>query len=124
MNGTTEYHVFSKMFQPPVTRGPEELCDLLAAAGCDGVQWTVRPGGHVEPERAREDLPRFVAAAASRGLRCRSICTAIGDGSSPADEELLRVTSSTASRTRRRPRRWSASAARSPRSPRSARGRA
>ena len=79
------------MFQPPVTRGPEELCDLLAAAGCDGVQWTVRPGGHVEPERAREDLPRFVAAAASRGLRCRSICTAIGDGSSPADEELLRV---------------------------------
>ena len=91
MNDTTDYLVFSKMFQPPVTRGPEELCDLLAAAGCDGVQWTVRPGGHVEPERAREDLPRFVAAAASRGLRCRSICTAIGDGSSPADEELLRV---------------------------------
>ena len=46
MNKTTEYLVFSKMFQPPVTRGPEELCDLLAAAGCDGVQWTVRPGGH------------------------------------------------------------------------------
>ncbi len=86
-----EFHVFSKMFQPPVTKGPEDLCDLLAAAGCDGVQWTVRPGGHVEPERVREDLPRFVKAAESSGLRCRSICTALSDPAAPESEALLRV---------------------------------
>ncbi len=91
MPDTPEYHVFSKMFQPPVLRGPEELCDLLAAAGCDGVQWTVRPGGHVEPARAKEDLPRLVRIAAARGLKCRTICTAIADPAAPETEELLRV---------------------------------
>lgn len=91
MHDTPEYHVFSKMFQPPVLRGPEELCDLLAAAGCDGVQWTVRPGGHVEPAHAKEDLPRLAKIAASRGLRCRTICTAIADPAAPEAEELLRV---------------------------------
>lgn len=91
MPDTPEYHVFSKMFQPPVLRGPEELCDLLAAAGCDGVQWTVRPGGHVEPARAKEDLPRLVRIAAARGLKCRTICTAIADPAAPEAEELLRV---------------------------------
>ena len=91
MNDTPEHHVFSKMFQPPVLHGPEELCDLLAAAGCDGVQWTVRPGGHVEPARAKEDLPRLAKIAAARGLRCRTICTAIADPAAPEAEELLRV---------------------------------
>ncbi len=91
MQPEPEFHVFSKMFQPPVTKGPEELCDLLAAAGCDGVQWTVRPGGHVEPACAKEDLPRFVKIASSRGLRCRSICTAVSDPDDPDAEELLRV---------------------------------
>ena len=91
MHDTPEYHVFSKMFQPPVLRGPEELCDLLAAAGCDGVQWTVRPGGHVDPARAKEDLPRLARIAAAHGLRCRTICTAIADPAAPEAEELLRV---------------------------------
>lgn len=79
------------MFQPPALPGPEALCDLLAAAGCDGVQWTVRPGGHVEPSRAKEVLPRLARIAASRGLECRTICTAIADPAAPEAEELLRV---------------------------------
>ena len=91
MNDRSEYHVFSKMFQPPVLAGPEALCDLLAASGCDGVQWTVRPGGHVEPSRAKDDLPRLAKIAASRGLKCRTICTAIADPAAPESEELLRV---------------------------------
>ena len=62
MNDRSEYHVFSKMFQPPALPGPEALCDLLAASGCDGVQWTVRPGGHVEPSRAIDTgVPMLVA---------------------------------------------------------------
>lgn len=91
MDGKPAYHVFSKMFQPPALPGPEALCDLLAAAGCDGVQWTVRPGGHVEPSRAKEVLPRLARIAASRGLACRTICTAIADPAAPEAEELLRV---------------------------------
>ena len=71
------FHVFSKMFQPPVTKSPEALCELFAAAGYDGIQWTVRKGGHATPENAATELPRLVKSAASFGLECESICTDI-----------------------------------------------
>ena len=86
-----EYHVFSKMFQPPVTKDVEELCDLMAAAGLNGVQWTVRPKGHVEPARVKEDLPKVVAAAAKRGLKSTTICTAITSGDDLLSQTVLRV---------------------------------
>jgi hypothetical protein len=82
------FHVFSKMFQPPVTRSPEELCALLQSAGVDGVQWTVRPGGHVTPENVSVELPRLVKTASRFGLACESICTAITpDGSLSSSKE-------------------------------------
>jgi L-ribulose-5-phosphate 3-epimerase len=95
--GPAQFHVFSKEFQSPVTSSPEALCDLLAAAGYDGIQWTVRGNGHVKPENAKADLPRYVKIAASRGLKCASICTNITSdaagrpGLSEGAEELLRV---------------------------------
>ena len=95
--GAGEFHVFSKMFQSPVTKSPEELCDLMKAAGYDGVQWTVRRKGHVEPENAKAELPRLCKIAESRGLRNRTICTDItadkagAPGLSPFAEEILRV---------------------------------
>ena len=84
----SEFHVFSKMFQSPVTKSPEQLCDLMAAAGFDGVQWTVRPGGHVEPTKAAVDLPRLCRIAEQRGLRNRTICTAIKPGDRDAADIL------------------------------------
>lgn len=75
--GAGEYHVFSKMFQPPVTKSPEALCELMAKAGYDGIQWTVRRGGHVQPENASRDLPKVCRIAESFGLKNRTICTDI-----------------------------------------------
>jgi len=75
--GKPRYHVFSKMFQSPVTKSPEELCDLFAGAGYQGIQWTVRPGGHAKAENVTTELPRLVKIAESRGLKVESICTAI-----------------------------------------------
>ena len=86
-----EFHVFSKMFQSPVTKSVDELCELMAKAGFDGIQWTVRPKGHVLPERVAEDLPKVVAAAKKQGLKATTICTAITDGDDPASETLLKV---------------------------------
>lgn len=86
-----QFHVFSKMFQTPVTASPEALCDLMATAGFDGIQWTVRPGGHVEPDRVAVELPRLSRIAEARGLKCRSICTAIVDGSDPVAETIMKV---------------------------------
>ena len=85
------FHVFSKMFQPPVTASPEALCDLLASAGCDGVQWTVRKGGHVTPENVASELPRLVKVAQSRDLACESICTGIVDGDDPTADAICRI---------------------------------
>ena len=84
-----EFHVFSKMFQAPVTKDVDALCELMAQAGFDGIQWTVRPKGHVLPERVAEDLPKVVEAARKQGLRTTTICTAITDGDDPAAERIL-----------------------------------
>ena len=95
--GTRRFHVFSKEFQPPVCPSAEAVCDLLAAAGADGVQWTVRGNGHVKPERAKVELPRLVKRCAALGLSCESICTNVTSdaagrpGLSEGAEDLLRI---------------------------------
>lgn len=86
--GKPRFHVFSKMFQAPVTKSPEELCDLMKRAGADGIQWTVRKGGHATPENVRTELPRLVRIAESSGLSVETICTGIVDGQT-ADAELI-----------------------------------
>lgn len=86
-----EFHVFSKMFQSPVTKGIDELCELMAKCGFDGIQWTVRAKGHVLPERVAEDLPKVAAIARKHGLKNKTICTAITDGAAPESEKILKV---------------------------------
>lgn len=85
-----EFHVFSKMFQEPVVKGVDALCELMAKAGFDGIQWTVRPKGHVLPDRVAEDLPKIAAAAKKQGLKSTTICTAI-TGDDPTAEKILKV---------------------------------
>jgi L-ribulose-5-phosphate 3-epimerase len=80
-----EYHVFSKVFQP---LGYDEVAELMAKAGFDGIEWTVRPGGHVEPSRVRTDLPKAVEAARKQGLATRMIVTAV-TGPEAADAEAV-----------------------------------
>jgi len=53
------------------------LAETVAEAGFDGIDLTVRPGGHVEPARAEEDLPRAVEAARQAGLAIPMMTTAI-----------------------------------------------
>ena len=94
---TSRFHAFSKMFQPPVTKSPEALCELMAGAGYDGIQWTVRKGGHATPENVKTVLPRLVKTGEAHGLKCESICTDITadaagrPGVSAGAAETLRV---------------------------------
>lgn len=81
-SGAGEFHVFSKMFQPPVVATPEKLCELMKGAGFDGIQWTVRKGGHATPENVVAELPRLCRIAESFGLKNRTICTDITSDSS------------------------------------------
>jgi sugar phosphate isomerase/epimerase len=66
--------------------------DLGAAvkdAGFDGVDLTVRPQGHVLPERAADDLPRAIEAIRARGVTVPMITTELTDASSPLAKPLL-----------------------------------
>lgn len=71
-----------------------DVKDAFAAAaelGLDGLDLTVRPKGHVLPERAADDLPRAAEAAKANGMRLDTIVTAIGSPDDPHAETILRT---------------------------------
>lgn len=72
--------VFSKQLQ---WLEYDALAETVAEIGFEGIDLTVRPGGHVIPEAVDDDLPRAVEAAQKAGISVPSIVTAITD---PADE--------------------------------------
>ncbi len=57
--------------------------------GFDGLDLTVRPGGHVLPERAAEDLPKAVATAREEGLDVPMITTALTSPDDPTARPIL-----------------------------------
>ncbi len=65
------------------------LGKLVKQLGCDGVDLTVRPGGHVLPERATEDLPKAVAAIRAAGLSVPMITTGLLSANDPAAKPTL-----------------------------------
>lgn len=64
---------------------------LAAEMGFDGVDLTVRPRGHVLPERVTEDLPRAVQAIRSAGVGVYSLTTSITDPDDPHTEPILKT---------------------------------
>jgi sugar phosphate isomerase/epimerase len=71
----------------------DELATTAAGLGFDGIDITVRKGGHVEPERVRQDLPRLVAAIRKAGLDVPMVTTDIADASTPFAEDVIRTAS-------------------------------
>jgi sugar phosphate isomerase/epimerase len=74
--------------------GWDEMAAFAAEAGFDGIDLTVRPGGHVAPERAAADLPRAAAAIRKAGLDLPMITTAIVDAATPHAAAVLRAAAS------------------------------
>jgi len=66
-----------------------ETAKRVKALGFDGLDLTVRPDGHVVPERVGIDLPRAVAAARGEGLAIPLITTAINGVGTPHAEATL-----------------------------------
>lgn len=82
------YYVFSRVFQ-----FADCVCaaSILKRLGYDGVEWTVRAKGHVEPSRAKTDLPKAVAAARDNGLLADMIVVDFLDPYEGANLDLLKV---------------------------------
>lgn len=82
--------VFSKHLQWLDYR---KCAKAVGEAGLSGVDLTVRPGGHVLPERAEEDLPKAVEAMHNAGLDVPMMTTRITRADDPATEKLLKLAS-------------------------------
>lgn len=57
----------------------DEMAETAAEIGFTGVDLTVRPGGHVLPEKATTHLPNAISAIEKAGLKVPMITTAIDD---------------------------------------------
>lgn len=69
------------------------MATTLAEMGFDGIDLTVRSGGHVLPDRVRDDLPKAVEAAEAAGLTVHQITTRIMDRDSDHAEAILETAS-------------------------------
>ena len=71
-----------------------EMSKTVAELGFDGVDLTVRPQGHVLPERVEADLPKAVEAISKAGKKVYMLTTAIDNADDPVTEKILRTASS------------------------------
>lgn len=70
------------------------MAGVAAELGFDGIDLTVRPEGHVVPERVADDLPKAVEAVKKAGLQVHMIVTAITKAEDQFTEPILKTASS------------------------------
>ncbi len=84
-------HVFSKHLQ---FLDYKNMSVAAADIGFDGVDLSVRPGGHVLPERVAEDLPKAVSHIKEKSLQAIMMSTNIKDPTDRISQNLLQTASS------------------------------
>jgi L-ribulose-5-phosphate 3-epimerase len=87
-NDVPKISIFSKHLQ---WLNYAEMAQVAAQIGFDGVDITVRPDGHVLPERVAEDLPKAVDAVKKAGMNVYMITTAVTDADDPFTESILKT---------------------------------
>ena len=83
-------HVFSKHLQ---SFNYNEMSSFASEVGFDGIDLTVRPGGHVLPERVSKDLPRAVENIRNAGLSIDMITTNVKNANDSTQKRVLEVAS-------------------------------
>jgi len=83
-----EWIMFTKHLQ---TYPVEQAADVVKSLGLDGLDLTVRPGGHVEPADAEEVLPGVFKAVKAKGLSIPLFTTAITSAETPYAESIFRL---------------------------------
>jgi L-ribulose-5-phosphate 3-epimerase len=90
VNSTRKINVFSKHLQ---WVGYEEMAKITSDIGFDGLDLTVRPKGHVEPDKVERDLPKAIEACDKHGLKIEMMTTAITRVDDPTTEKILKTAS-------------------------------
>ncbi len=80
------------LFSKPVPQlSWQELARSAKQAGFEGIDLTVRSGGHVQPLRAAEDLPKAVAAIRAEGLKVPMVTSELVSAEDPTAVPILRA---------------------------------
>ena len=83
--------IFSKHLQWLDYNG---MAKVLGEIGFDGVDLTVRPQGHVLPERVEQDLPIAAESVEKAGKKIYMITTSIDNADDPLTVKILKTASS------------------------------
>ena len=89
--GKLKICIFSKNLQ---WLNYDDMASLAAEIGFDGIDLTVRPDGHVLPERVIEDLPKAVEASEKAGLKIYTLTTNIQDANEKYTEIIIKTAAS------------------------------
>ncbi|MGK7395272.1 MAG: sugar phosphate isomerase/epimerase family protein [Candidatus Cyclobacteriaceae bacterium M3_2C_046] len=98
----------SQVKKPPLASSDRKICvftkhlqwldyakmaDAIDQMGFDGVDLTVRAGGHVEPVKVEDQLPRAVEDLKRHGKKVYMMTTRITDPNDPLTERILKTAS-------------------------------
>jgi L-ribulose-5-phosphate 3-epimerase len=83
---TIKVNVFSKHLH---FLNYKDMTEAAKELGFDGIDLTIRPKGHVLPEKVETDLPLAVEAMKKMGFTPNMFCTAVEDAANPVDKKLL-----------------------------------
>jgi len=81
-------HIFSKHLQ---FLNYHDMAEAAAEMGFDGIDLTVRPNGHVLPERVETDMPKAVEAMRKVGLMPLLMTTSVQDADNMTDKQVLKT---------------------------------
>ena len=83
-----EYHAFSRVFQ--FLKDPYRAADFLKSCGYDGVEWTVRAGGFLDPTLATAERMKALKSAADKaGIMAENIVVDCLRGDDPDAERVI-----------------------------------
>ncbi|MCA9140207.1 MAG: sugar phosphate isomerase/epimerase [Planctomycetales bacterium] len=80
--------VFTKPFN---SLSFDELAEKISQIGYDGIEAPIRRGGHIEPDKVADELPKLVEALAKRNLQITVMTSDINDADDPLTERVLRT---------------------------------
>lgn len=83
---TPEVSVFSKHF---LGLSYDRLAEVLAGLGVKGIEAPIRPGGHIEPAKVEDELPKLVDALKKCGVRITMLTSAINSVSDATRTETV-----------------------------------
>lgn len=69
----------------------KEMAEAAKQIGFAGVDLTLRPDGHVSPEKVEDDLPKAVEAMRASGLQVQMLTTSITSTEEPHTHKILKT---------------------------------